>query len=437
MFPIGPPPLAALGWLVLALLPVSALFSASALAIAAFARSTKEGQYYLMPLLLICLPLLILPLLPAVSLNLGTSLIPVSGIMLLLRGIVEGQHAEAAWFAPPVLLVTGACCLLATRWAVDQFNNESVLFRESERIDLALWLRHLVRDRGPTPTLGQACACGVLLLMVRFFASFAVPAPSTWREFAVMQGVTQVVLLAGPVLLLTALLTRSARATLLLRPVRPQAVGRSIVLAIALHPVAMRIAEAIQALYPLHESVLVQLQDLQQVLVSGPGFWPTVALLACLPAVCEELAFRGFILSGFRARGSKWSAMIASSVLFGATHGILQQSLGAALVGMVIAYLAVQTGSLLPGIAFHAVYNTLSLLPLSAGLQAADNGMRWWNWWLAIQGGSVSYDWSALILGVGVSCWILRWYSRLSPEAVSEAQRGAAVSRAVAGAPLT
>jgi sodium transport system permease protein len=199
----------------------------------------------------------------------------------------------------------------------------------------------------------------------------------------------------------------------------------------------MRIAEAIQALYPLHESMLVQLQDLQQVLVSGPGFWPTVALLACLPAVCEELAFRGFILSGFRARGSKWSAMIASSVLFGATHGILQQSLGAALVGMVIAYLAVQTGSLLPGIAFHVAYNTLSLLPLSAAAQAADTGARWWNWWLAIDGGSVSYEWPALVVGSCVSLWMLWWYARLSPESAAGEQRGGTVSRAVAGVPLS
>ena len=173
MFPIGPPPILALGWLLLALLPISALFSALALAIAAFARSTKEGQYYLMPLLLISLPLMILPMLPAIRLNLGSSLIPVTGMMLLLRAVVEGQYAEAALFAPPVLLVTGGCCLLAIRWAVDQFNNESVLFRESERMDIGLWLRHLVRDRGPTPTFGQAIACGMILLTIRFFATFA------------------------------------------------------------------------------------------------------------------------------------------------------------------------------------------------------------------------------------------------------------------------
>ena len=147
VFPIGPPPVAAFGWLVLALLPISALFSASALAIAAFARSTKEGQYYLMPLLMISLPLMVLPMMPSVSLNWGTSLIPITGMLLLLRAVVEGQYAEAIMFAPSVLLVTFLCCLLTVRWAVDQFNNESVLFRESERLDLALWLRQQVFER--------------------------------------------------------------------------------------------------------------------------------------------------------------------------------------------------------------------------------------------------------------------------------------------------
>src|SRR5262245_5871639 len=80
---IGPPPLAALAWLGLALVPISALFSALSLAVAAFARSSKEGQYYLMPMLMISLPLMMLPMLPATELDLGYALIPLSGLMLL------------------------------------------------------------------------------------------------------------------------------------------------------------------------------------------------------------------------------------------------------------------------------------------------------------------------------------------------------------------
>ena len=66
------------------------------LALAAFARSTKEGQYYLMPLLLVTMPLVILPMSPGVELNLGNSLIPVTGMVLLLRTLLEGDYWLAA-----------------------------------------------------------------------------------------------------------------------------------------------------------------------------------------------------------------------------------------------------------------------------------------------------------------------------------------------------
>jgi hypothetical protein len=74
------------------------------------------------------------------------------------------------------------------------------------------------------------------------------------------------------------------------------------------------------------------------------------------------LAFRGFILSGFRHLGHKWWAIAASSLMFGVTHTVLQQSFVACLVGALIGYIAVQTGSILPGMAFHFTHNALWLI---------------------------------------------------------------------------
>ncbi len=115
------------------------------------------------------MPLMMLPMSPGVELNLGNSLIPITGVMLLLRSVLEGNYWQALPYVPLVVGVTLVCCLLAIRWAVDQFNSETVLFRESERLDLGLWLRHLLRDREDTPNVGEALFCGVLILMVQFF----------------------------------------------------------------------------------------------------------------------------------------------------------------------------------------------------------------------------------------------------------------------------
>ena len=93
--------------------------------------------------------------------------------MLLLRSVIEGQYWEALPYIVPVFGITSICCLLAIRWAEEQFQSESVLFRESERLDLGRWLVHLVRDRGETPTFAQGVLCVGAILVIQFFVTMA------------------------------------------------------------------------------------------------------------------------------------------------------------------------------------------------------------------------------------------------------------------------
>ncbi|MFO0868017.1 MAG: ABC transporter permease subunit/CPBP intramembrane protease [Pirellulales bacterium] len=420
---LGAPPLAALGWLVLILVPISALFSALALAVASFARSSKEGQYYLMPLLLVMLPLMILPLLPGAELDLGTSLIPVTGAILLVRSLIEGQYAEALIAVPSVMIVTAAGCMLAIRWAIEQFNNENVLFRESERWDVRLLLRHFVRDREAVPTFGQAVLCGLILLVVRFFASVSSAGiGNTWDDFAASTVVGLAGFILAPPLLMTVLMTRSPSATLLLHRPRWSALPAVVLLALALHPATLELSRLIRQVYPVSAGVVQELQKLDGLFASAPSLWSIVGVLAFIPAICEELAFRGFILSGLRSRGSDWTAILISSAFFGAVHAILQQSLAAFVLGLVIGYVAVQTKSIWPCMLFHFTHNALQLimaLSLPSWLETTP--------WLsrAIQLGEDGHRFhSALVaLGLGVAGLIL---FALHRQARGDARRRAA-----------
>ncbi len=298
----GPPPGLAVVWLLVALVPVSALFSALCLALAAFARSTKEGQYYLMPLVLVTMPLTILPMAPGVELNVGNSLIPITGVMLLLRTMLEGNYVAALPYIPLVTLVTLGCCWMAIRWATDQFNKESVLFRESERWGVGLWIRHLLRDREATPSFAEAMFCGIMILLIRFFLSFALQSPRSFAEFASLVAVTQLVVVATPALLMTIMLTRSPKQTLLLRWPRLGTLVAGVLLALALHPTINLLQTAISRMYPLNAEVARQLDQLLDV----PGNMVTMLLvIAVMPAVCEELAFRGIRAFWAASRGTQ------------------------------------------------------------------------------------------------------------------------------------
>jgi len=362
---LGPPPITSLGWMLVALLPISALFSALALSLAAMARSSKEGQYYLMPLLMVTMPLMALPMLPSTELNLGTSIIPVTGVILLLRQLMEGEVQQAMLYALPVVFITGGCCLFAIRWAVDQFNNESVLFRESERFDLIQWFKYLFRERSDTPGVGTAILCGLLILLIRFFAGMMVPMPDSWSSFALVTAITLVAFVAAPAVVMAVALTTSPRRALLLNQTSPSAIFAAVLLAVSLHPLAIWLSTVVTEIYPINVEAFAPLQAL----LSAAPLYQLLLVLAVVPAICEELAFRGFILSGLRHLGTKWRAIVIASVFFGLTHGMLQQSIMAVVFGIVIGYLAVQTGSLLPCIAFHMVHNGLMVSLTQVGTE--------------------------------------------------------------------
>ena len=123
----------------------------------------------------------------------------------------------------------------------------------------------------------------------------------------------------------------------------------------------MAMAHGIQWLYPLSDDMRGVLEQVSLMILEQPLIY-VLLVMAVLPAICEELAFRGFMLTGFRKIGRKWTAIVLSSVFFGVTHGLLQQSIAACVLGIVLGYIAIQTGSLIPGILFHMTYNSLSLV---------------------------------------------------------------------------
>ena len=175
--------------------------------------------------------------------------------------------------------------------------------------------------------------------------------------------VSQLVLIATPALLMTIMLTRSPRKTLLFKMPAWWTLPAAVLLAVGLHPVVKALQVVVGQLYPITAGIKDEQAKIGSALADAPSLWIIVALIAsCLPAICEELAFRGFILSGFRHLGHKWWAIVASSLLFGVAHPLLQQSLVTCVVGLVIAYIAVQTGSILPGMLFHFTHNALLLV---------------------------------------------------------------------------
>jgi sodium transport system permease protein len=191
------------------------------------------------------------------------------------------------------------------------------------------------------------------------------------------------------------------------------------VLAFAVHPVA----NYLTSLCRVNENVRTALEGVQAMLQSA-DVWTLIFVLAIVPAFCEEIAFRGFVLSGLRHIGNKWRAIIISALFFGFAHGILQQAIFASLVGTIIAFLAVQSGSLLPGIIFHAIHNSLALL----NSRVTPETLSQWHVPASLasvaEGGGCTFSWPFILASCVVALLLLAWFARLpcakSPEELLE-----------------
>ncbi|MEZ6089072.1 MAG: type II CAAX endopeptidase family protein [Pirellulaceae bacterium] len=325
------------------------------------ARSSKEGQYYLMPLMMVTLPLVLIPVLPGTTLTVRYTMIPVTGLFLVVKAFVEGQYAEAVMHLPIVAVVTFGCLYLAVRWAQRQFESEQVLFRDGDQLKLGDWLRHLRRDRHPVASTGHAIMCGMVILIMLFYGRLVVTSqPEGWRDLALAVVLPQIGMILGPTLIMAAMLTTGLRTSLRIRLPQRGAMLTALVLGFTLHPLYTQFGSLIQYFWPISPVAQEAMAPLMQSIMQQPLLL-IIVVMALIPAVCEELAFRGFIFGGLARNHGGLRAVLVTALMFGFSHAVFQQSVTATAMGCVIGWIALRTGSVLPGIVLHVTNNALTL----------------------------------------------------------------------------
>jgi sodium transport system permease protein len=117
----------AMGAVFLMVVPLAVFFSAALLTIALFAKSYKEAQSYLAPLLTVVIVPAVISLLPGVELNAPLSLIPVLNTSLVSKEIVSGIYH---WGYITLIFASSCVYAAAALWlAIKMFQREDVLFR--------------------------------------------------------------------------------------------------------------------------------------------------------------------------------------------------------------------------------------------------------------------------------------------------------------------
>lgn len=107
--------------------PVAVLFAALEFTIALFAKSYKEAQSYVSPLIIVIILPAVVGMLPGVELNTSLALVPILNVSLVSKELVSG-----VWHWHLIALIFGSTCVYAAAAlavAVRMFGREDVIFR--------------------------------------------------------------------------------------------------------------------------------------------------------------------------------------------------------------------------------------------------------------------------------------------------------------------
>jgi membrane protease YdiL (CAAX protease family) len=132
--------------------------------------------------------------------------------------------------------------------------------------------------------------------------------------------------------------------------------------------------------------------------------WQLVLFLTVLPGIFEELTFRGMLLHGLRERiRRRWLLAVTVGIIFGFFHVSLFRILPTALLGFVLTWVVLFSGSIYPAMLWHALNNAIGLVPGRLELWPEDFEP---GGWLVVPAA----------VGLAVSMWIL-WRSGLTKNA--------------------
>ncbi len=105
-------------------------------------------------------------------------------------------------------------------------------------------------------------------------------------------------------------------------------------------------------------------------------------ILGVVPAIAEELLFRGVIFQGLKEKFSKWPSILISALLFALIHQNLEQLIYPFFLGIVLAVTFERTNNLVYSILIHMFNNfttiTINFVLNMNGIEKLNLPATWW-----------------------------------------------------------
>jgi len=338
--------------LLLAMITTALLITAICMCFCVFAKSNKEANNYMTPVMLIIMFASMVGMIPSVELNYQTALIPLVNVSLLMKQLLA-QHFDFAVIGVTIA-VNFAYSIIIIWILAKMYDSENVLFQDGFQ-SIRLFQKRSEFEKGTVPAVGDLVMSIVAILLLVLYVGSAVSVRSTFAGTIV----NQVIIFAVPVLVTWYMKSNQKELFSFKKPKKGTIPG-SIVLYLGTYCLEMAIAGILIKAFPASaENVSMSFEQLAK--------QPVILILivmALMPAIGEEICFRGFLYGGLKNKyGVKW-AVVLSAIVFGAFHMSLVKLLPTAMLGACLAYIVSVSGSIYIGMVLHFVNNAFSVLQM-------------------------------------------------------------------------
>ena len=347
-------------------IPLAATIASVLLIISAYAKSYKEAQMYFFPVYIVSMIPAVASIMPGISLRSAIAFVPLANVSVAAREILMGR--------PDMIMIMVTFAVMTFTAAYLMRASARMLSREDIVIPGHFEAAEFLG--GPALFEKRVLRWFALMWTITFVAATNVPQLASFRRQLFFN---EIVIMIGATLLMMKIYRLNPVDVLSLRRVKP-AVWLAILFAIPSgHITALAVFSVVNVFIPAPQQLLEQFAE--GVIPRGMPTWQLLLYIAVLPAICEELAFRGVLLNGLRRKLRPVALVVMVGLIFGLFHVSLFRIAPTAALGMVLTAIALMTGSVFPGMLLHLGNNALGVL---SGNALDPEFLQWWHYAAAI-----------------------------------------------------
>ena len=330
---------------ILCLLIFTMFISAITMVCVSFPQTFKEAQNYITPIMMLSVFPSYITMMPNIELNTFLSITPVVNIAVLISDVFNFKFnlgLTVLVFVSNIAYATLAILLLSK-----VYSDEQILFGSKRQINL-IGKDNLVK--GYMPSTRDGIAIYAIGLMILLYSSLLIPNLSDNMIFQLI--CTQGIILATP--LIYAYLIKSDFKKLF-------SLNRFnikyVFIGIPLMAAGLYITIFIQNIMLEHSESLRAISEMMNEMLAVDDSVIMLLVISILPAICEEIFFRGFLFTSFPVEKHPIIVIVATSLMFGIFHMNALQLVTGLTLGLILGFVTYKSKSIYPAMILHFLNN--------------------------------------------------------------------------------